>query len=88
MEPMTCPKCQGEMKVHHRGGVDVAQCGSCNGIFLDRVDRSSLIDNENDWHASRGPQTQPLPRITESMSAPPPAPERPRFSSFVDGLFG
>ncbi|HET7327209.1 MAG TPA: zf-TFIIB domain-containing protein [Nocardioidaceae bacterium] len=88
METMTCPKCQGEMAAHRRGGVDVAQCESCSGIFLDRVDRSTLIDNENDWHVSRGPQTQPLPRITESMPAPPPAPARPQFSSFVDGLFG
>jgi len=88
METMTCPKCQGKMATHRRGGVDVAQCESCSGIFLDRADRSSLIDSENDWHVHRGPQTQPLPRITESMTAPPPAPAKRSFSSFVDGLFG
>jgi uncharacterized protein len=88
MDKMTCPNCQGEMTVHDRGGVDVAQCGSCNGIFLDRADRASLIENETEWHISRGPQTQPLPRITPDMSAPPPTPTRRRFQSFIDGLFG
>ncbi|MPZ94743.1 MAG: hypothetical protein GEU96_07450 [Propionibacteriales bacterium] len=85
---MTCPKCQGEMAVHRRGGVDIAQCGSCSGIFLDRADRTSLVENENEWHLSSGPRTEPLPRITASMPAPPPSPARPRYQSFLDGLFG
>jgi Zn-finger nucleic acid-binding protein len=87
-EKMTCPKCQNEMSIHRRNGVDVAQCGSCHGTFLDRADRSDLIEQETEWHISRGPSTQPLPRITTDMAAPPPAPARRTFQSFVDGLFG
>ena len=42
---------------------------------------------ENDWHASRdsGPVTQPLPRITADMTAPPPA--APKARSYVESLF-
>lgn len=85
---MTCPKCQSEMQEQSRAGVTFAQCTKCNGIFLDRSDRFELIEQENDWHTSRGPGTAPLPRITPDMAAPPvPAPER-HTRSFIDALFG
>ncbi len=88
METMTCPKCQGEMTVTHRFGIDVAQCKDCQGIFLDRGDLADLIEQENEWHLASGPHTQPLPRITADMQAPPPSPERRRAQSFIDALFG
>jgi len=89
---MTCPVCQGGMAVHDRLRVPVAQCQTCRGIFLRRSSLADLIETENDWHVSRGPRTQPLPRITPDMTAPPPdvapaAQSRPA-RSFVDALFG
>ena len=88
MEPMTCPQCQGEMKQQVRGGVGVAQCTSCEGIFLARADLGILIEQENEWHVASGPSTQPIPRITPGMSPPPEysATRQPR--SYIDELFG
>ena len=33
---------------------------------------TSHIEAENDWYRTRSPLTQPLPRITADMTAPPP----------------
>lgn len=88
MAQMTCPQCQGEMTQHRRGGVDVAQCQSCRGIFLERSELASLIDHENEWHLSSGPRTEPLPRITPDMAAPPAPSSMPRRQAFIDELFG
>ena len=83
MDPMTCPKCAGTMSVQHPGGVRVAQCDSCKGVFLDRGDVGSLVEAENDWHAGRSTDTAQLPRITADMKAPPPA----RSRAWVETLF-
>jgi len=86
---MTCPKCSGEMSQQHRAGVAVAQCEQCEGIFLDHADRGDLAEQENDWHNSRGPATQPLPRITSDMQPPPPGQATGQhYRSFLDSLFG
>ncbi len=88
---IVCPVCQGNMAVRDRLRVQVTQCQDCRGIFLQRSSLADLIETENDWHVSRGPRTQPLPRITPDMVAPadvvPPAGQRPA-RSFVDALFG
>ncbi len=76
------------MSERQRAGVSVAQCGQCEGIFLDRADRGVLAEQENDWHVSQGPRTQPLPRITPEMPVPPAAAAGPSPRSFVDALFG
>jgi Zn-finger nucleic acid-binding protein len=86
MDEMTCPKCTGTMRTHRLREVTVARCSSCSGIFLDRADLGALSDAENDWHAGSGPHTEPLPRITADMTAPPP-PAPPRANSFVETLF-
>jgi len=89
-EPMTCPSCQQQMHIHDRLRISVAQCEGCGGVFLARSSLGDMVETENDWHASRGPNTQPLPRISPGMAAPPSAPPpatRPA-RSFVDALFG
>ncbi len=87
MDPMTCPKCAGDMSVRTHGDVVVAQCGSCHGVFLERADLGSLVEGELDWHSNSGPKTQPLPRITADMTAPPP-PSKPAVRAFIETLFG
>jgi uncharacterized protein len=68
------------------GEVEVARCTSCSGIFLERADLGNLVEAENDWHAGVGAyHTEPLPRITEDMTAPPPS--KPRARSFIETLF-
>jgi Zn-finger nucleic acid-binding protein len=86
VDTMTCPQCGSEMNEKRRGNVDVAQCSSCSGIFLSRADLAELAESEIAWHEThQGHHTQPLPRITESMTAPPEQAARSR--SYVDTLF-
>ena len=71
-----------------RAGVSITQCNDCEGIFLDRSALGMLIESENDWHRSSGPRTEPLPRITTDMTAPPAYSATVRARSFIDELFG
>jgi uncharacterized protein len=66
MDTLTCPKCQGSMRVYERSGVTVDQCTECRGIFLDRGELEKLIDAEEAFN-SAPPAAQP---------APPPREER------------
>ncbi|QNN52719.1 zf-TFIIB domain-containing protein [Nocardioides mesophilus] len=86
MDEMTCPQCQSQMSPRPVGDVSVHQCGSCHGIFLERADLGVLIEAENDYHRDSGPKTQPLPRITADMVAPPP--KAPVSRSYIETLFG
>lgn len=85
---MTCPQCGSEMAELERAEVAVAQCSTCEGLFLRRVDRGVLIEQENEWHLSSGPRTQPIPRITAGMAAPALMMETRKARSFLDELFG
>jgi len=85
---MTCPQCQSEMVPRERGGVTLAQCTSCEGIFLARIDLGLLVEQENQWHLESGPTTQPIPRIVPGMAAPPDVPASKQARSYVDELFG
>ncbi len=87
MESMTCPQCNGEMQPVQRGGVTIAKCGSCAGVYLDRTTLGTLIEKETEWHLSSGPRTEPLPRITSDMQAPPPHAGSVRARSYIDELF-
>jgi uncharacterized protein len=88
MPAMTCPQCGSEMVTHERAGVSVAQCSSCEGLFLRRIDRGLLIEQENDWHVTSGPTTQPIPRILPGMTAPPDYEPPKQARSYLDELFG
>jgi Zn-finger nucleic acid-binding protein len=76
------------MVARSRGGVQVAQCTSCEGIFLARADLGLLIEQENEWHLQSGPTTQPIPRIVPGMSAPPEYVPAKQKRSYLDELFG
>lgn len=85
MDEMSCPKCGGVMAARQLRDLEIARCSSCGGVFLDRADLSLLSELESDWHRGSGHHTEPLPRITADMVAPPPA--RPRANSFIETLF-
>lgn len=74
------------MRRHPYGDAEVSRCTSCSGIFLERSDLGFLSELENDWHRGSGPHTEPLPKITADMTAPPPP--RPKARSFLETLFG
>jgi uncharacterized protein len=87
MDEMTCPKCSGTMRTRQQGELRVTRCDGCSGVFLDRVDLGSLTEAENDWHRGTTTwHTEPLPRITPGMNAPPRS--KPRARSFIETLFG
>jgi uncharacterized protein len=86
MDEMSCPKCDSAMNTRSLGDVAVSKCPSCNGIFLERADLGNMIEAENDWHLHSGPKTEPLPKITADMAAPPPS--RPKARSYIETLFG
>ncbi|HET7173404.1 MAG TPA: zf-TFIIB domain-containing protein [Nocardioidaceae bacterium] len=88
MDQMTCPQCQADMVTHRRGGSTVVQCTACEGIFLAGAERGQLIEQENDWHLSSGPSTQPIPRITTDMTAPHTFASAEQARSYIDALFG
>ena len=74
------------MTARQAGGATVHQCPQCEGIFLERAELGNLVDAENDWHRGSGPVTQPMPRITEDMVAPPET-NRSTARAFVETLF-
>jgi len=76
------------MTTKQRGGVTVSQCSSCEGLFLPRSELGTLIEQENEWHISSGPSTQPIPRILPGMGPPPPHAEPTQARSYVEELFG
>lgn len=88
MDSMACPQCQAQMKPKERSGVHLSQCSACGGLFIPRSELGMLVEQENEWHLSSGPSTQPIPRIVPGMAAPPPNTGPRQARSYVDELFG
>jgi len=84
-EALTCPRCHTELETSVVGGTHVHRCPEGHGVFLERADLGNLIDGEQEWHRGAGHHTQPLPRITADMTAPPPAATRAR--AYIETLF-
>lgn len=68
MTPLTCPKCQSEMRQYERNRVLVDQCTGCGGLFLDRGELEALAAAETQWHQATAPGAP--------AAAAPPAPPR------------
>ncbi|MBO8189114.1 TFIIB-type zinc ribbon-containing protein [Streptomyces spirodelae] len=61
---MQCPKCGAPMRTYNRNGVQIEQCDSCRGIFLDYGELEALTRLEAQWAQAApppppGPQTYP-----------------------------
>lgn len=54
---LRCPKCPGTMRTYERNGVNLEQCDSCRGIFLDFGELEALSRLEAQASAPP-PQTQ------------------------------
>ena len=74
------------METRTPSNVTLHQCSACRGVFLERAELGNLVEAENDWHHDSAPKTQPLPRITADMVAPPHSP--PSVRSYIESLFG
>ncbi|MSZ58000.1 MAG: hypothetical protein F2697_05670 [Actinobacteria bacterium] len=66
--PISCPKCQAEMRTYERNGIHVDQCTECRGVFLDRGELEHLITAEAQWSAQQSPA--PAPTSTPQQSYP------------------
>lgn len=47
---MKCPKCEMELVTKTRTGVEIEQCPSCKGIWLDKGELEKLIQREEDFY--------------------------------------
>lgn len=65
-----CPKCPGIMRVYNRNGVQIDQCESCRGIFLDYGELEHLSQMEARMAPPPAAQHQPGP--TYVVNAAPP----------------
>lgn len=51
---MNCPKCQAELAISERAGIEIDHCPRCRGVWLDRgeldkiVERASRHDADDD----------------------------------------
>jgi uncharacterized protein len=58
---LKCPKCPGTMRSYQRNGVQIEQCDSCRGVFLDFGELEALSRMEAQY-AQQPPQyQQPYP---------------------------
>jgi len=46
---LQCPKCHAPMRPYNRSGVQIEQCDSCRGIFLDYGELEALSRLEASW---------------------------------------
>ena len=56
---MHCPKCRGVMRTYTRSGVQIEQCDSCRGIFLDYGELEALANMESQYRAAPPPPGAP-----------------------------
>lgn len=77
------------MQTFNRSGVQIEQCGSCRGIFLDYGELEALTRMEAQWAQAAPPPPPPNPH-----SAPPPpppawgAPQPPGYHHGHHGHYG
>jgi Zn-finger nucleic acid-binding protein len=71
-EPTTkmlkCPKCPGTMRTYERMGIQIEQCDTCRGIFLDFGELEALTRLETQYQAPPQQYQAPPPQY----QAPPP----------------
>lgn len=56
---LQCPKCHGSMRTYNRNGIQIEQCDSCRGIFLDHGEMETLMRLESQWAHSAPPPPPP-----------------------------
>ena len=62
---MKCPKCPGHMRTYNRAGVQIEQCDTCRGVFLDYGELEAVTQAEAMWSAP------PPPHVQHSYAPPP-----------------
>lgn len=68
-----CPKCQGYMRTYTRSGLQIEQCDTCRGIFLDYGEVEALSRAESQWSQPAPPPPSYGAPPAQGYAAPPPA---------------
>lgn len=76
---LVCPRCGGEMITFNRAGVQVDQCQTCKGIFLDRGELEQLVQAEQSFYAPPPPPQAPPPGYQQPGYPPPGYPPPPGY---------
>lgn len=58
---MICPRDGGTMTTYARAGVQIDQCDTCRGIFLDRGELEQLTAAEQSFYQQQPPTPAPYP---------------------------
>lgn len=82
---MTCPRCQGTMTGFARAGVQVDQCESCRGIFLDRGELERLVEAESQYYSPQA-ATPTYPPAGYPATGPAPG-DDPRYGDHRDSRY-
>lgn len=72
---LICPKCSAAMITYERAGIEIDQCQSCRGVFLDRGELEQLIEAEQRYYQQPAPPQAPAyPQqgYPSQQSYPPP----------------
>lgn len=65
---LVCPRCGNSMATFARAGIQIDQCSSCRGIFLDRGELEQLVNSENAFYQQ--PANQPPPAYPPASYPP------------------
>jgi hypothetical protein len=60
-----CPKCPGTMHPYERSGIQIEQCDSCRGIFLDFGELEALTRFESQLQQPAPQYQQPAPQYQQ-----------------------
>ncbi len=80
-QQFTCPKCRGYMRTYSRAGIQIEQCDSCRGIFLDYGELEQLTRAESQW-------SQPAPPPPPAGYPQPGYPAQPAYQQPAWGAHG
>lgn len=66
----TCPKCGQAMQTYTRAGLQIEQCNSCRGVFLDAGELERIVQAEGQWIQQHYQQQAPPPPMAPGHQAP------------------
>ena len=84
---MQCPKCAGQMRTYNRNGVQIEQCDTCRGIFLDFGELEHLTQMQAAYAAPPPPPAHGYAHGAPAWGAQHAYGHHPRQKSWVHMLF-
>ncbi len=77
---MPCPRCQVELVMSERQGIEIDYCPKCRGVWLDRGELDKIIERSSQFSAPpEQPPQQPSAWIAPLQAATTPPPAQPVY---------